>query len=711
MKINVGIDLGTTYSAVAHFLKDSGLVEIFKNGDNKECTPSVVCIEGGRVIIGDEAKEEQKSGNINTAAFYKSMMGNPYYTAYLDGDEYSAETLSAKFLAEMVKDIERSNNVQIEGAVITVPAYFNEKQRQATIRAGEAAGLKVLKIINEPTAAIIAYGLTSGADKNVMVYDLGGGTFDITIARVHGTEIDVIATNGNHELGGKNWDAALLDYIQDQFESEYGIRIEDHPEDYKELQVKCEEAKKRLTQVSSTTVMIQCDGMTGKYDVTREYFDEATSALLGETLMLIDNSFQEITEAQGKVFGWKDIDEVVLVGGSTRMPQIREMIIREYGKPPVTKDINVDTIVATGAAMQAELCISKTISIGTGSLMKGAGGAAPAKSAPNMPKMTLTISNSNIRDITSHSLGMLALASDETTFVNSIIIKKNSYVNEVFSKEYNFSGDKLEVYVMQGESRDPYDCEILGKYEITGMPKGNKEKLSVNFLYNSNGVVEVNANMANGTPLVATRRDVTETLDEIIARLRAQAEEAKRQAAAAANIEVIIAIDTSGSMSGDSIKQARASAIEFVKEFDLKHTYVSVMSFADRILYYCEHSNDQQKIIQAVKQVDIGQVGFCNCSVPIKVGSKDFHSKDAARVLVVLTDGVWTHQNSEVKAADAAKQDGILIYGIGIGGADKEFLDKISSTKGKKVDLSRLTVAFKEVASSIATEIGGASLK
>ena len=710
MKINVGIDLGTTYSAVAHFLKDSGLVEIFKNGDNKECTPSVVCIEGGRVIIGDEAKEEQKSGNINTAAFYKSMMGNPYYTAYLDGDEYSAETLSAKFLAEMVKDIERSNNVQIEGAVITVPAYFNEKQRQATIRAGEAAGLKVLKIINEPTAAIIAYGLTSGADKNVMVYDLGGGTFDITIARVHGTEIDVIATNGNHELGGKNWDAALLDYIQDQFESEYGIRIEDHPEDYKELQVKCEEAKKRLTQVSSTTVMIQCDGMTGKYDVTREYFDEATSALLGETLMLIDNSFQEITEAQGKAFGWKDIDEVVLVGGSTRMPQIREMIIREYGKPPVTKDINVDTIVATGAAMQAELCISKTISIGTGSLMKGAGGAAPAKSAPNMPKMTLTISNSNIRDITSPSLGMLALASDETTFVNSIIIKKNSYVNEVFSKEYNFSGDKLEVYVMQGESRDPYDCEILGKYEITGMPKGNKEKLSVNFLYNSNGVVEVNANMANGTPLVATRRDVTETLDEIIARLRAQAEEAKRQAAAAANIEVIIAIDTSGSMSGNRISQAKTAAKDFVREFDMNHTYISVMSFGDSTKYLCKQANDIYTINHAVDALSIGSEGYGTSATPIAKSAQTY-SMQGHRVLVVLTDGEWSNKSSEISASDRAKADGVIIYGIGIGEADQAFLDKISSTKGKKVDLSQLTVAFKEVASSIATEISGASLR
>ncbi|MGN0805494.1 MAG: Hsp70 family protein, partial [Candidatus Coproplasma sp.] len=303
--VNVGIDLGTTYSAVAVFSAQSGKVEILKNSLGKEVTPSVLCIENGRTLIGEEAKEEQKSGNVNTVAFYKSMMGNPDFSAYLDGNEYSAEDLSGIFLTELKRDVEQTNDVKITGAVITVPAYFNDKQREATIRAGQRAGLNVLKIINEPTAAIIAYGLTGGKDKNVMVYDLGGGTFDVTIARVVGTSISVTATNGNHQLGGMNWDETLIQEVADQFYSEFGVDIKEHAEDYKELQVRCEEAKKRLSSVSKTLIQASCEGNSGKYEVTRELFDERTASLLNETFSLINKCFEEISQAQNTRFGWE----------------------------------------------------------------------------------------------------------------------------------------------------------------------------------------------------------------------------------------------------------------------------------------------------------------------------------------------------------------------------------------------------------------------
>lgn len=709
MKINVGIDLGTTYSAVATFMKENGGVRIFKNGDGKECTPSVVCLDGGRVIIGEQAKEEQRNGNVDTAAFYKSMMGNENYAAYIAGGEYSAEQLSGMFLTELIKDIEATNGVEIGGAVITVPAYFNEKQRNATIRSGEAAGLKVLKIINEPTAAIIAYGLAAGKEKNVLVYDLGGGTFDITIAHVNGTQIDVLATNGNHELGGKNWDAILIDYVQERFYADYDVSIEDHPEDYKELQVKCEEAKKRLSQVSATTIMMQCEGLTGKYEVTKEYFDDMSRVLLEETLMLIRNSFAEIGEARGREFGWADIDEVVLVGGSTRMPQVRDMIIAEYGKPPITKDINVDTIVATGAAMQAELCVSQTIQIRAGSLTQGAASAFTGGGA-KAPAMTLTISNSEIRDITSHSLGMLALSSDEKSYINSIIIRKNSYINEVFSRQYTFAGKALEVYVMQGESRDPYDCDILGKYVITGMPQGAKSQLSVNFLYNSNGVVEVNANLADGSRLTATKEAVTESIDEIIARLKREKEEAEEAARRAACVEIVLAIDSSGSMGGNRIGQAKSSAQDFIHEFDLNHTHITVLSFGDQIKKVCVDSSNKGQISSAIRSITVGEVGYGTDAKPI-TEARGLYRREGHRILVVLTDGVWGNQSSETTAADRAKSEGIIIYGIGIGEADQAFLDRISSSRGKKVDLSQLTTVFKEVATSIATEVSTTTLK
>lgn len=704
MKINVGIDLGTTYSAVATFFKELGRVKVLKNSLNSECTPSVVCIENGHILIGNDAKEEQKQGNINAVSFYKSMMGDPDWFAYIDGKEYSAEQLSGIFLKYLKEDIEKSNNIEIDGAVITVPAYFNDKQREATIRAGKQAGLRVLKIINEPTSAIIAYGLTGDTDKNVLVYDLGGGTFDVTIAYVSGTKIDVLATNGNHQLGGKDWDKVLLDDIIERFQDDYDVHIENHEDDLNELQVKCEEAKKRLSSVSSTTISLQCEGCLGKYTVTRDDFDSKTFDLLNQTTLLIESCFREISENTKKRFDWSSIDEVVLVGGSTRMPQVKDMVVREYGKPPVTKDINVDTIVATGAAMQAELCVSNTITLTMGK--PSVIGSASASSQP----MTLTICNSDIQDITAHSLGMLALASDEKSYINSIIIKKNSKVNETFSREYTFAGDKLQVYVLQGESRNPYETDILGAYSITGMPANNKSKIKVNFLYNSNGVVEVNACLESGMTLSAVRETVNESMSEIIARLERERKEAEELARRNSRIEIMLMIDTSGSMSGTPIQEARHAAKGFVKEFDLSHVYISIISFADRSQYKCKWENNERSLNCAIDSVDVNDVGYGNAETPINNNYQKF-TRDCPRVIVVLTDGYWNDQKAEEHAAEQAKRDGVIIYGIGIGGADEAFLQRISSGTGKKVDLSQLTATFKEVASSIATEVVGNSLK
>ena len=709
-KINVGIDLGTTYSAVATFSKELGRVKVLKNSFDSECTPSVVCMQNGKILIGEDAKNEQRGGNTNTVSFYKSMMGDTHWTTYIEGQEYSAEQLSGYFLKELVKDIEKTNNVEIDGAVITVPAYFNDKQRDATIRAGKQAGLRVLKIINEPTSAIIAYGLTGGKDKNVMVYDLGGGTFDVTIAHVSGTRIDVLATNGNHQLGGKNWDETIIDDIKERFCSEYGISINDHEEDEKELQVKCEEAKKRLSSMSSTVISIQSEGMLGKYTITREDFADKTSNLLNETISLINSCFDEISQANGRVFGWGNIDEVVLVGGSTRMPQVKDMIVREYGKPPITKDINVDTIVATGAAMQAELCVNDSITLTIASAPvsnHNTSGSTAQKSIP----ITLTIHNSDIQDITAHSLGMLALANDEKTYVNSIIIKKNSKVNETFSREYTFAGEKLQVYVLQGESSDPYETDIIGAYSITGMPKDNKHKIKVNFLYNTNGVVEVNACLENGRVLSAVRENTNETMSEIITRLELEKKEAKELARRNSRIEIMLMIDTSGSMAGARVEEARRAAKEFVEEFDLSRVYISIISFAECSQYKCKWENDKRRLYRAIGDVNVGDVGFGTTETPINNNYRNFSTQDCPRVIVVLTDGYWADQTTEEKSAEKAMREGIIIYGIGIGEADENFLQKISSGKGKKVDLSELTTTFKEVASSIATEVIGNTLK
>lgn len=695
MKINVGIDLGTTYSAVATFNKAKGSVEILKNDLDKNCTPSVVCIENGMVTIGEEAKNMQAAGNLNTAAFYKSMMGEKDYTVYIDGTEYTPEELSSEFLRILKKNIEEANNVQIGGAVITVPAYFNEAQRTATMRAGKKAGLDVLKIINEPTSAIIAYGLTGSCRKNVMVYDLGGGTFDVTIAEVDGAKVNVISTNGNHQLGGKDWDLTLVEEMGRRFLDEYGVNIEDYPEEYKELQVKCEDVKKKLTNLSSTSVTVQCEGYSGRYEVTREFFDEQTANLLNETIILVNKCFEEI----GNGFGWHSLDEVVLVGGSTRMPQVKEMIIREYGKPPITKNIDVDTIVAAGAAMQAQLCTENMLVLGgTSSPTHAQLGGSVGNSGG------LVIRGSDIEDITAHSLGMLALSKDETDYVNSIIIEKNSKMNQQFGRQYQFSGETLDVYVLQGESKSPYDCTLLYKYVISGMPGKQKNSFTVNFLYNSNGIVEVNAELSNGMSLSAKQCDVTESVAEVIARLQREREEAKK---AIKDVEVMFVIDTSGSMGGDRIVKAKQAMSDFMSDINLDHTRVAILDFADNCAWACPFTNSERDVRNAISRLDIdGHCGYGTSAKPLGQCGNNFKLRDSVKIIIVLTDGAWSYTDEEVVAANKLKDSGITIYAVGIGDANEDFLGKIASNKGaKKIDLSKLSSTFKEIASSIATEI------
>jgi molecular chaperone DnaK len=594
------------------------------------------------------------------------------------------------YLRELIRDVSEYNNVKVDGAVITCPAYFNEAQRLATLNAGKAAGLRVLKVINEPTAAIIAYGLTGTGKKNVMVYDLGGGTFDVTIAEVDGTRVRVLTTNGNHQLGGKNWDAAIADELKQRFFSEYNVNIEDNPEDFYQLRVQCEDVKRRLTDVSTTTAVVQSQGYTGKYEITRDFFNSATYSLLNETSLLIDRCFSEL----GGGFSWKSLDEVVLVGGSTRMPQVKEFVKREYGREPVTKNIDVDTIVAAGAAMQAKLCVENKLVLGGAS-----SGTSPA-ALGGSEKKRLVITGGDIQDITSHSLGMLALSKDETTFKNSIIIKKNSPLNTEFGNEYHFAGNEMDVFVLQGESDEPRDCTILYKYCVSGFSKGKKTDFTLYFEYNQNGVVDVRADAKDGTALKVIKSDVNETIDEIINRLLREKEERKHKASA----EIMFMVDTSGSMDGNPIDQARKAIRNFVKEIDLSRFSVSIVNFAETCRFECSNSNDSRQIERAISALDTGSCGSGTSATPLGSFGNRFAKQDN-RIIVVLTDGAWADQSQEESAANRLKNDGIIIYATGFGDADERFLNRIASDGcGQKIDLSKLSDTFVEIAGSIATE-------
>jgi len=690
MGINVGIDLGTTYSAVAVFDNATGQASVYKNSDGKTCTPSVTHIENGKVTIGDEAKHMQSDGDLNAVSFYKSMMGEKGRTLYVDGREYSPEELSALYLRELINDISRTNNMTIDGAVITCPAYFNEEQRIATQNAGKQAGIRVLNIINEPTAAIIAYGLTGTQKKTVMVYDLGGGTFDVTIAEVDGSNVRMIATNGNHQLGGKDWDAVITEELRQRFLQEFSIDIEDNLEDFNHMVVQSEEIKKRLTSVLSTTAVVKSGGYTGKYEITREFFNTATLGLLNKTILQVNTCFSEI----GGGFTWNDLHEVVLVGGSTRMPQVKDFIRRELGRDPVTQNIDVDTVVAVGAAMQAKICVEGQIVIRRLSRT----GTTDSSSE----KRNLVITGDSIQDITSHGLGMLAFTKDEKSIVNSPIIKKNSPLNQKFGKPYSFGGEKMDVYVLQGESDNPRDCKLLYRYSVSGFTRGQKKEFTLYYVYNQNGVIDVTVETKDGFSLNIDKQSINETIDEVINRLLREKEQQKRQVLRS---EIMFMVDTSYSMVGEPIEKAREAVRDFLKQINLSQVTVSILNFADTGRFLCQNEKNINNINNAIPFLDIETCGIGNDETPMHKYGNMFSSKDIGRFIVLLTDGVWNDQPTEERAAERLKADGITIYAVGLGGSDDNFLNKIASEKGaRKIDLSKLSQTFVEIANSIATE-------
>ena len=702
-KVNVGIDLGTTYSAVATFDEKVGTVKILKNDLDCNYTPSVVCIENGNILIGQDAKDEQAARNNNTAAFYKSMMGEKDYTLFLDGNEYTPEDLSAIFLEHLKKNVEEANNVEFDKVVITVPAYFKEEQRKATERAAKKAKLNVVEIINEPTAAIIAYGLTGGTRKKVLVYDLGGGTFDVTIAEINGASVKVLTTNGDHQLGGKNWDAEISRELVNMFLDEHGVDINEYPEEYKKLQVTAEDVKKRLTKMNSTVATVSCEGYVGKYEITRELFDNRTADLLEKTAALIKQCFDEI----GGGFGWHSLDEVVLVGGSTRMPQVKDYVMREYGKAPVTKNIDVDTIVAAGAAMQAQLSHKGFLIIGGDSSGISSPLQLTGTSAPK-PGATLVLAG-DIKDISGHALGMLAF-NKQNKVINSVIVPKDSPRNQPIGKDYTFTGDKLNVYVLQGEAENPYDHEkILYKYIITGMNPGEKTALTVDFSYNSNGMVDVQARTSTGKALRSEQTEVTETIAEVIAALEKERAEAEAAAKRAKALEVVLMLDVSGSMWGTPMDMAIKAIRDFSDELRPSGARISILLFGDTSGYTCRYTNDPKEISNGIGQIkqlfESGRYGWGNGETPLTARGNEFRDKESRKVIVVLTDGVWSYQQKEIVASDALKQKNIIIHAIGFGGADLSFLERISSDQGGRlVDLAALDTTLKEIASTIPTE-------
>jgi molecular chaperone DnaK len=469
----VGIDLGTTYSSVA-IVNAQGVVEIIPNAETERLTPSAVFFDEDSILVGQIAKDAISSSPDQVVMFVKRQMGSPNWYFLQDKRRYSPVDVSAIILTKLKRDAEHYLNRSLQYAVITVPAYFDDERRRATIAAGEAAGFTVLDLLNEPTAAAIAFGVDRSTHaETVLVYDLGGGTFDVTVMRVNGKEINIIATDGDHQLGGKDFDDAIIKFTAESFEREHGFDPTVESLVAGDMRGQAEKAKRELSKRSKTLVMVRAQGKVSRVEISREIFEERIKPKIDTTLTLVRSVIRDAKLEPGQ------IDRVLLIGGSTRIPAVSSALEQFFGKAP-DGSVNPDEAVALGAALMAAHRISTD------------------KIAEVSPPVAEKVGGLIITDVTSHSFGIEAFVPGTNQRINSILIQRNSPIPAQVSKEFvtTIAGQTaIKVKVYQGEFTDPALCNPIGEFTLGGLPldrpAGRKVRLTV--ACDTNGVVNVTA--------------------------------------------------------------------------------------------------------------------------------------------------------------------------------------------------------------------------
>lgn len=455
----IGIDLGTTNSVVA--VMEGGEPTVITTQEGGRLTPSVVGFtKNGERLVGQLAKRQAVSNPERTISSIKRHMGTKY-TVTIDGKDYTPEQISAMILEKMKGDAERYLGEKVTEAVITVPAYFNDSQRQATKDAGRIAGLDVKRIINEPTAAALAYGIDKSDDKTVLVYDLGGGTFDVSILELGDGVFEVKSTTGDTHLGGDDFDHRIMDWMTDEFKKQNGIDLTGDKMAMQRIREAAEKAKIELSSMMTTNINLPfiTAGANGPQhldmDLTRAKFDSMTSDLVDRTIQCVHTA---LSDAKMTV---NDIDKILLVGGSSRIPAVQEAIKRVLGKEPA-HGVNPDECVAVGAAIQAGVLAGD-------------------------------VKDVLLLDVTPLSLGIETMGG-----VFTRIIDRNTTIPTSKKQIFSTATDNqpsVDIHVLQGEREMAADNKTLGRFELSGIPAAPRgvPQIEVAFDIDANGIVNVSA--------------------------------------------------------------------------------------------------------------------------------------------------------------------------------------------------------------------------